>query len=394
MPARYEESRPMTKLKVMTILGTRPEIIRLSRVLARLDQFTDHVIVHTGQNYDYELNEIFFEDLGVRRPDHFLGIGGGSLGETLGRILIESERVITAERPDAVLVLGDTNSAISTIMARRMKVPVYHMEAGNRSFDRNVPEETNRKLVDHIADFNLVYTEHARRHLLSEGIQHRRVYLTGSPMREVLEHYRGQIAQSDVLDRLELERRGYFIVSLHREENVDSSARLLQLSDTLNALALAYDMPVIVSTHPRTRKRLDALNTCVSHPLVQYLKPFGFHDYNHLQMNAFCAISDSGTIAEEASILGFPAITPREAIERPEGLDVGCIIMTGLHCETILAAVSAVTRMFAERDVAGVAHPVPADYCITNASERVVSLILGTARLSNNWDGIRSNDLT
>lgn len=384
----------MTKLKVMTILGTRPEIIRLSRVMARLDQFTDHVIVHTGQNYDYELNEIFFEDLDVRRPDHFLGSGGGSLGETLGKILTESERVIAAEHPDAIVVLGDTNSAVSAIMARRMKVPIYHMEAGNRSFDRNVPEETNRKLVDHIADFNLVYTEHARRHLLSEGMQHRRIYLTGSPMREVLEHYRAQITQSDVLDRLELKRRGYFIVSLHREENVDSSARLLQLADTLDALAAEHGLPVIVSTHPRTRKRLDALTQRTPHSLVQYLKPFGFHDYNQLQMNAFCAISDSGTIAEEASILGFPAITPRDAIERPEGLDVGCIIMTGLHRETILDAVSAVTAMFDEREAAGVAHPVPTDYCIANTAERVVSLILGTARLSNGWDGIRANDLT
>jgi UDP-N-acetylglucosamine 2-epimerase len=305
MPVRYKESRPMTKLKVMTILGTRPEIIRLSRVMARLDQFADHVIVHTGQNYDYELNEIFFEDLGVRRPDHFLGSGGGSLGETLGKILTESERVIAAERPDAVVVLGDTNSAVSAIMARRMKVPVYHMEAGNRSFDRNVPEETNRKMVDHIADFNLVYTEHARRHLLSEGMQHRRIYLTGSPMREVLEHYRAQIMESNVLDRLDLKRRGYFIVSLHREENVDNSERLLQLADTLDALAAAHGLPVIVSTHPRTRKRLDALIDRTAHPLVQYMKPFGFHDYNQLQMNAFCAISDSGTIAEEASILGF-----------------------------------------------------------------------------------------
>lgn len=383
----------MTKLKVMTILGTRPEIIRLSRVMARLDQFTNHVIVHTGQNYNYELNEIFFEDLGVRRPDHFLGSGGGSLGETLGKILTESERAIATESPDAVVVLGDTNSAISAIMARRMKVPVYHMEAGNRSFDRNVPEETNRKLVDHIADFNLVYTEHARRHLLSEGIQHRRIYLTGSPMREVLDHYRPLIEQSDVLDRMGLSRRGYFIVSLHREENVDSSARLLQLADTLDALAEAYDMPVIVSTHPRTRKRLDALSQRLSHPLVQYLNPFGFHDYNHLQMNAYCAISDSGTIAEEASILGFPAITPRDAIERPEGLDTGCIIMTGLHRATILDAVSAVTTMFAEREESDIPHPVPADYCIANTSERVVSLILGTARLSNSWDGIRANDI-
>ena len=383
----------MTKLKVMTILGTRPEIIRLSRVMARLDDFTDHVIVHTGQNWDYELNEVFFEDLGVRKPDHFLGTGGGTLGETMGKILIESERAIRAERPDAVLVLGDTNSAISAIMARRMKVPVYHMEAGNRSYDRNVPEETNRKLVDHIADFNLVYTEHARRHLLSEGLHHRRIYLTGSPMREVLDHYRAQIEASDVLTRLNLTPQGYFIVSLHREENVDSSARLLSLLETLNALAVTYDMPVIVSTHPRTRKRLEMLEGATLDPRVQYMKPFGFHDYNNLQMNAFCAISDSGTIAEESSILGFPAITPRDAIERPEGLDVGCILMTGLDRNTIENGISAVTRLFAERKAVGQPNPVPADYCISNTSERVLNLILGTAKLSNGWDGIRMNDL-
>lgn len=384
----------MSRLKVMTILGTRPEIIRLSRVIARLDEYCDHCIVHTGQNYDYELNEVFFEELGVRKPDHFLESGGGTLGETLGKILIESERVIASERPDAVLILGDTNSAISAIMARRMKVPVYHMEAGNRSFDRNVPEETNRKLVDHIADFNLVYTEHARRHLLSEGIAHRRIYLTGSPMREVLEHYRDRIEVSDVLTRLGLEPRGYFIVSLHREENVDNSIRLISLVETLNELATRYDMKVIVSTHPRTRKRLEALEKASLDERVQFMKPFGFHDYNHLQMSAFCAISDSGTIAEEASILGFPAVTPRDAIERPEGLDTGCIIMTGLDRDTILDGIDAVTRLFKEREASGQSHPVPDDYCIANTSERVVSLILGTAKLSNQWDGIRVNDLS
>lgn len=379
----------MTRLKVMTILGTRPEIIRLSRVMARLDDFTDHVIVHTGQNWDFELNEVFFEDLGVRKPDHFLGAGGGTLGETLGKILAESEKVLAEERPDAVLVLGDTNSAISAIMARRMKIPVYHMEAGNRSFDRNVPEETNRKLVDHIADFNLVYTEHARRHLLSEGIQHRRIYLTGSPMREVLDHYRDRIEASDVLSRLGLNDRGYFIVSLHREENVDSAARLSALVDALNRIAKQFDMPIIVSTHPRTRKRLDALSDVALDERVQWMKPFGFHDYNKLQMRAFCAISDSGTIAEESSILGFPAITPRDAIERPEGLDVGCLIMTGLNPDTILDGIAAITRSSADRQEAGDSHPVPADYCITNTSERVAHLVLGTARLSNVWDGIR-----
>jgi len=375
----------MRRLKVMTILGTRPEIIRLSRVMARFDAFTDHVIVHTGQNWDYELNEVFFEDLGVRRPDHFLGTGGGSLGETLGAILTRSEAVLADEAPDAVVILGDTNSAISAIMARRMKIPVYHMEAGNRSFDRNVPEETNRKLVDHISDFNLVYTEHARRHLLSEGIQHRRIYLTGSPMREVLEHYRDRIAASDVLARLGLTVRRYLIASLHREENVDRRDRLEALVEALNRLADTHDMPVILSTHPRTRKRLDSFGLTFD-PRVQDMKPFGFHDYNHLQMHAFCAISDSGTIAEEASILGFPAITPRDAIERPEGMDVGCIIVTGLERDTILAGVDAATRLFAERG----APALPADYAIANTSERVLALVLGTAKLSNAWDGIRT----
>lgn len=378
-------------LKVMTILGTRPEIIRLSRVMARLDGLCDHRLVHTGQNYDYELNEVFFEDLGVRRPDHFLGTGGGSLGETLGKILIESEKVLAAERPDAVLILGDTNSAISALMARRMKIPVYHMEAGNRSFDGNVPEETNRRLVDHIADFNLVYTEHARRHLISEGLPHRRIYLTGSPMREVLEHYRPRIEASDVLRRLGLAPRGYFIVSLHREENVDSRERLGELVGALSELALRYDRSVIVSTHPRTRKRLEAAGL-VADERVSFMKPFGFHDYNHLQKNAFCAISDSGTIAEEASLLDFPAITPRDAIERPEALDTGSIMVTGLSRGAILRGVEVATRLFAARAEQGLPTPVPEDYQVTNTSERVVSLILGTAPLSNAWDGIRGSD--
>jgi len=378
----------MTRLKVMTILGTRPEIIRLSRVMARLDRYTEHVIVHTGQNWDYGLNEVFFAELGVRKPDHFLGVGGGTLGETLGGIISEVERVLVDEQPEAVLILGDTNSAISAIMARRMKIPVYHMEAGNRSFDRNVPEETNRRLVDHIADFNLAYTEHARRHLLSEGLAHRRIHVTGSPMREVLTHYQDQIESSDVLHRLGLRRREYFVVSLHREENVDSPARLTTLVETLNEIAEQYGYPVILSTHPRTRRRLEGLGH-VFHEQVYEAKPFGFHDYNHLQMNAFCAISDSGTIAEEASILGFPAITPRDAIERPEALDVGCVIVTGLDRDTIFGGIDAITQAVAEREEAGLPHPVPEDYCITNTSERVVHLILGTARLSNMWDGIR-----
>lgn len=381
----------MSKLKVTTVLGTRPEIIRLSRVMARLDEHTDHRIVHTGQNWDYELNEVFFSDLGVRKPDNFLGVDTSSLGAVLGGILIETEKELKEHRPDALLVLGDTNSAIAAIMARRMKIPVYHMEAGNRSYDRNVPEETNRRLVDHISDFNLVYTEHARRHLLSEGMAHRRVYLTGSPMREVLEAYRPQIETSGILGELGLEKGKYFIVSLHREENVDSKPRLAQLVEALNGLAARYDMPVIVSTHPRTRKRLDAMEVQFD-SRVRDLKPFGFHDYNHLQMNAFCAISDSGTIAEESSILDFPAITPRDAIERPEAMDTGNIVVTGIDAGTIGEAVELVTKVHAARQAAGKHCPIPQGYQITNTSERVVKLILGTARLSNGWDGIRMHD--
>lgn len=382
----------MSKLKVMTVLGTRPEIIRLSRVMAMLDNHTDHRIVHTGQNWDYELNEIFFSDLGVRKPDHFLGIDTSSLGAVLGGILIGIEKVLKEDRPDAMLVLGDTNSAIAAIMARRMKIPIYHMEAGNRCFDRNVPEETNRRMVDHISDFNLVYTEHARRHLLSEGMSHRRIYLTGSPMREVLEQYRPRIERSTILAELGLQAGRYFIVSMHREENVDSCARLAALVGTLNRLAARHDMPVIVSTHPRTRQRLEALEDLTLDPRVQYMKPFGFHDYNHLQMRSFCAISDSGTIAEESSILDFPAITPRDAIERPEAMDTGNIIVTGMDEDAIMDGVETATTIHAARIAAGTPGIIPADYQIRNTAERVVKLILGTARLSNGWDGIRMHD--
>jgi UDP-N-acetyl-L-fucosamine synthase len=376
----------MSRLKVMTILGTRPEIIRLSRVMARLDECVDHVVVHTGQNWDYELNEVFFDELRVRKPNHFLGVGGGSLGDTLGAILARTEKILLQERPDAVLILGDTNSAISAIMARRLKVPVYHMEAGNRSYDRNVPEETNRRLVDHIADFNLVYTEHARRHLLSEGLEHRRIYLTGSPMREVLDFHRTEIERSDILDKLDLSERSFFIVSLHREENVDDPARLRTLVEALGDLVTEYEMPCIVSTHPRTRKRIE-VNDVTAHHRILFHKPFGFYDYNHLQMKAFCAISDSGTIAEEASILGFPAISPRDAIERPEALDVGCIVLTGVDRSSIVDGVAFAVKHFTHFHNFSMA--APQDYCITNTSDRVAALILGTAKLSNQWDGIR-----
>ena len=382
----------MNRIKVTTILGTRPEIIRLSRVMALLDQHTDHRIVHTGQNWDYELNEVFFSDLNVRKPDSFMGVDTSSLGAVLGGVLMETEKELKANRPDALLVLGDTNSAISSIMARRMKIPIYHMEAGNRSYDRNVPEETNRKLVDHISDFNLVYTEHARRHLLSEGIQHRRIYLTGSPMHEVLNDYRTEIKNSDILTRLKLEATKYFVVSMDREENVDDKDRLHSLIATLNALVKKYGFPIIISTHPRTKLRLDKITDIQLDPLIRDLKPFGFHDYNHLQMKAFCSISDSGTIAEESSILNFPAITPRDAIERPEAIDTGNIINTGLNQNTILEAIELVTSIHAKRQKAGDLTAIPQDYQITNTAERVVKLIMGTARLSNGWDGIRTHD--
>lgn len=376
-------------IKVMTVLGTRPEIIRLSRVIPALDEHVDHCLVHTGQNYDGRLNEIFFRDLELRRPDHYLGVDTASLGATLGDVLRKSEEVMRQERPDAVLVLGDTNSAISALMARRMGIPVFHMEAGNRSFDPNVPEEMNRRVVDHVADFNLVYTEHARRHLLSEGLPHRRIYLTGSPMREVLDHCRPRIQASGVLEELGLRAGRFFIVSAHREENVDSPARLSQLLDTLTTLAGRYEMPIVVSTHPRTRKRLDALGRQPGDSRIRFLEPFGFHDYNRLQMSSFCAISDSGTIAEESAILGFPAVTPREAIERPEALDAGSVVMTGLDRETILAAVEVVTEQFEAHRRSGRPWPIPESYSVTNTSQRVVNLIIGATKLSGPWEGRR-----
>ena len=376
-------------IKIVTILGTRPEIIRLSRVMAMLETHCNHVLVHTGQNYDYELNEVFFSDLGVRQPDHFLGVDTSSLGATVGGILVESEKVLAAENPDAVLILGDTNSAIAAYIARRMKIPVYHMEAGNRCFDRNVPEETNRKMVDHISDFNLVYTEHARRNLIAEGLHPRRIYITGSPMREVLVHYRSEIESSNVLNELNLVPREYLLVSMHREENVDNPENLTELVHALNQLAQIHDCPVIVSTHPRTRKRLDALTALSKDERIAWMKPFGFHDYNRLQMAAKCVISDSGTIAEESSMLDFPAVTPRFSIERPEAMDTGAIIACGYTGDNIVRAVQTVIMQHSESEQNAAQSFVPKDYCITNTSQRVVNLIVGTAKLSNQWDGIR-----
>lgn len=373
----------MPPLKVMTVLGTRPEIIRLSRVMALLDKHARHLLVHTGQNSDFELNEIFFRDLAVRPPDYFLNVDRSSLGHILGDVLIKSEEVLKTERPDAVLILGDTNSAFAAILARRMKIPVYHMEAGNRSFDLNVPEEINRRIIDHVSDFNLVYTEHARRNLLAEGVHPRRIYLTGSPMREVLDANRAGIAASDILERLELERRRFFVVSMHRAENVDVPSRLTRLVATLNRLAADYGWPVVVSTHPRTRDRLTGVKL-ECHSQVRFLPPFGYHDYLRLQTEAFCTLSDSGTISEESSILDFPAVTMRNAIERPEALDSGHIMLTGIDADTILRSVALLT---ADRDFYS-RQPVAAEYEIANTSHRVVKLILGTAKLGHIWDGI------
>ncbi|MFK5955337.1 MAG: UDP-N-acetylglucosamine 2-epimerase (non-hydrolyzing) [Planctomycetota bacterium] len=374
----------MKQLKVMTCLGTRPEIIRLSRVLSALDEHTDHVLVHTGQNWDYELNELFFEELKVRKPDHFLGVDVSSLGAVLGNILIEIEKVLLKEQPDAFLVLGDTNSSIAAIMAKRMRIPVYHMEAGNRCFDPNVPEETNRKLIDHLADFNLAYTEHARRHLLQEGCESRRIYVTGSPLREVFNTYREGINASTILEDHQLEKGKYFIVSAHREENVDHPERLGMLIDTLEALAEEYQVPVLVSTHPRTQKRLNELGRGKPKGDICFLKPFGYFDYNRLQQDCMCALSDSGTISEESAMMKFPAVTLRQAIERPEAMDTGTITVCGLDAENVCEAVAATIKQYANGQV----PEVPVDYQVTNTSQRVLNLILGTARQHRAWSNL------
>lgn len=379
---------------VMTIVGTRPEIIRLSRVMARLDETVRHVAVHTGQNYDYELNGIFFDQLGIRRPDHFLEVDTSSLGATLGDTITKVERVLLAERPDAVLILGDTNSAISAVIARRMRIPVYHMEAGNRCFDLNVPEETNRRMVDHVADYNLVYTEHARRNLLAEGIHPRTILLTGSPMKEVLGHHRKAFEASTATTDLGLAPGSYLLVSAHREENVDDPARLDALLDCLVTARSVFDMPVLVSTHPRTRKRLDTLGerpggTRRDLTGITFHPPLGFIDYNRLQLDAACVLSDSGTVSEESSLLGFPAVTLRDAIERPEALDTGSIIMTGLDpdnmVEAVREAISAVRG--------GEQPPVPEDYQVGNTSQRTVRFILSTHRRHEQWHGLRERPL-
>ncbi|MGW5576816.1 non-hydrolyzing UDP-N-acetylglucosamine 2-epimerase [Micromonospora chokoriensis] len=371
--------------RVMTVVGTRPEIIRLSRIMAGLDETVEHVLVHTGQNWDSTLSDVFFKELGLREPDRFLRVDTSSLGRVLGGVLIGMETAIAEVKPDALLVLGDTNSSIATLMARRMRVPVYHMEAGNRCFDLNVPEETNRRLVDHIADFNLVYSEHARRNLLAEGLHPRRILHTGSPMREVLNHYAADIEGSGVLRQLGLEPGGYFVVSAHREENVDQPDRLRRLLDCLRAVRETWGLPVLVSTHPRTRKRLEALTDAdLGLDGVTFHEPFGLFDYVRLQSQARCTLSDSGTISEEAAILGFPAVTLRDSMERPEALDAGGIIMTGLDPQGVVEAVQVTVAQVAAQGV-----PCPVDYQVPDTSRRVVDFILSTVRRHHDWAGVR-----
>lgn len=372
------------KLKVLTIVGTRPEIIRLASVIHRLEDATEHVLVHTGQNYDYELNEVFFEDLGLRRPDHFLNADTSSLGTVLADVLKGTERVLLEEMPDAMVILGDTNSCVSALMAKRLKVPVYHLEAGNRSFDPNVPEEINRHLVDHVSDYNLVYTEHSRRNLLAEGLHPKNILLMGSPMAEVISQYEGAIRNSDILERLNLEPKKYLLASVHREENVDREDRLQQVINSLQAVADDQELPIFVSTHPRTRQRIEQFG--LTHGTnIKLHKPLGFLDYNRLQLDARCVVSDSGTISEESTMLGFPAVTLRDSIERPEALDTGGIITTGLHPDGVVDAIRITIKQH-ETDGPAV---IPQDYRIMDASRRVINFIRSTAKTHHFRNGIR-----
>jgi UDP-N-acetylglucosamine 2-epimerase (non-hydrolysing) len=375
----------MKKLKVVTIVGTRPEIIRLSRIIPRLDKTFEHVFVHTEQNKDPMLNDVFFEDLDLRSPDVFLDVDTSSLGAVLGDTLKKIESVFLEHKPDAVLILGDTNSAISAVLAKRMHIPVYHMEAGNRSFDENVPEETNRRLVDHVSDFNLPYNEHARRNLLAEGIHPRRIMVSGSPMREVLEHYRSKIESSAALENLGLEPKKYFLVSAHRQENVDSPERLKDLLDSLKAIHEEWGLPLMVSTHPRTRKQLEVIPGYKDIKGVTFHEPFGFLDYNKLQINAKCVISDSGTISEESTILRFPAVTLRDSIERPEALEFGGITMTGLKSANVLAGI----REAVDSEIRSGGTDVPQGYEVTDCSSRVLKFLLSTITKHHDWAGIR-----
>jgi UDP-N-acetylglucosamine 2-epimerase len=368
----------MQKLKLMTIIGTRPEIIRLSATIKACDKYFDHILVHTGQNYDYTLNQIFFEELRLREPDYYLDSVGKDLGETMGNIIAKSYDVLQKETPDALLILGDTNSALSAISAKRLKIPIFHMEAGNRCFDQNVPEEINRKIVDHISDINLPYTEHSRRYLLSEGFRKEHIFVTGSPMQEVLQEHMERIDASDVLDRLGLEAGKYILVSAHREENIDNEANFMSLMTAINNIAECYQMLIIYSTHPRSKKFIEQRNF-KSHPLVQNLKPFGFLDYNKLQKNAFCVLSDSGTLSEESAILGFPGVLIRTSTERPEVLDKGTVVIGGITGDDIEQAVELVKAMQENHELTVLAS----DYMDANVSVKVVKIIQSYAKIIN-----------
>lgn len=356
----------MRKMKVMTVVGTRPEIIRLSRVLAKLDTYCEHILVHTGQNYDYELNQIIFDDLGLRKPDYFLEAAGSSGAETIGKVIISVDKVLATLKPEALLVLGDTNSCMAVIPAKRRKIPVFHMEAGNRCFDQRVPEEINRRIVDHTADINLTYSSIAREYLLREGLLPDRVIKTGSPMLEVLNYYRDGIESSNILTRLELQERNFFVVSMHREENIESDINFRKGVNMLNTIAEQYKLPVIVSTHPRTQKKIDKMGVSF-HPNVRLMKPLGFKDYNKLQMIAKAVLSDSGTITEESSILNFPALNIREAHERPEGMEEAAVMMVGLETERVLQALHILEEQIDTRLVE--------DYNVPNVSDKVVRII-------------------
>ncbi|WP_223456235.1 MULTISPECIES: non-hydrolyzing UDP-N-acetylglucosamine 2-epimerase [unclassified Pseudomonas] len=360
-------------LKVMTLVGTRPELIKMSRVIAELDKQVNHVLVHSGQNYDFELNQVFFDDLEIRKPDYFLGAAGDTAAKTIAEVISKADEVFEVEKPDALLLYGDTNTCLAVIAAKRRKIPVFHMEAGNRCFDQRVPEELNRKVLDHLSDINMVLTEHARRYLIAEGIRPETIIKTGSHMEEVLDYYMPKILISDVLVREGLEQDKFFIISAHREENVDTPENLRDLLKTLRALADEYKFPIIVSTHPRTRKRLEAIGESLDHPLIRFSKPFGLLDYIKLQMSAFCVLSDSGTITEEASLLNLPAITIRNAHERPEGMDEGTLIMSGLKVDGVLNAVRVVTSQH-DRDQRVI--PVVRDYQAGPVSKQVVRVVL------------------
>jgi UDP-N-acetylglucosamine 2-epimerase (non-hydrolysing) len=372
------------KPTIVTIVGTRPEIIRLARLIPLLDETVNHIFVHTGQNTDPKLTDIFFSELKIRKPDYFLEVNTESLGSVLGDTLIKIEEIFKKHMPNGVAILGDTNSSIAALLAKRMQIPVYHMEAGNRSFDENVPEETNRRMIDHVADFNLPYTEHARRNLLNEGLHSRRILLTGSPMKEIFDHYKNDIEASSILESMNLKKNEYFLVSAHRQENVDSEVRLGYLLESLEGIGKKWGLPILVSTHPRTRKQLQSLPGFMEIPNVLFHEPFGFFDYNKLQINAKCVISDSGSISEESSILRFPAITIRDSMERPEALDTGSIIMTGLRKDEVLAGIESVISLPNDYE-----NSLPLGYEVSDFSKRVARFILSTVWRHHEWAGLR-----